>query len=251
MTVKRIPLIAGNWKMHKLVAESENLARDIINGKRRSDVEVMVAPPFTSLLAVARLVDTSDVALGAQNMHWKDQGAFTGEISPTMLTDLGVNYVIIGHSERRHLFGETDEMINHKMQSALKHELRPILCIGETLEEREAEQVFGVLEVQLEGGLSGISTALMENVVIAYEPVWAIGTGHTATPEQAQTVHRLIRDQLEIKFDKDVASKTRILYGGSAKLENAGELMSQADIDGLLVGGAGLNPLDFLGIVNF
>ena len=209
MTAKRTPLIAGNWKMHKSVAESESLVRDIINGKRRSDVEVMVAPPFTSLLAVARLVDTSDVALAAQNMHWEDQGAFTGEISPLMLTDLGVDYVILGHSERRHLFGETDEMINRKMQSALKHELKAILCIGETLEEREADQVFGVLEGQLEGGLAGVSTSGMDRIVIAYEPVWAIGTGRTATPEQAQSVHRLIRDQLEAKFDKDVASQTR------------------------------------------
>ena len=251
MTAERTPLIAGNWKMHKSVAESESLVRDIINGKRRPDVEVMVAPPFTSLLAVARLVDTSDVALAAQNMHWEDQGAFTGEISPIMLTDLGVNYIILGHSERRHLFGETDEMVNRKMQSALKHNLMPILCIGETLVEREADEVFGVLAGQLEGGLSGVSKGRMESMVIAYEPVWAIGTGRTATPEQAQSVHRLIRDQLEAIFDKDVASKTRILYGGSVKPKNAGELMSQADIDGLLVGGASLNPLDFLGIVNF
>jgi len=253
MTSTRTPLIAGNWKMHKTVAESESLVRDIINGDRRKDVDVLVAPPFTSLHAVARLVDTSDVGLAAQNMHWEKQGAYTGEVSPLMLADLGVEFVILGHSERRHIFGEKDEGINRKVISALAHGLKPILCVGETLEERRAEKIYGVLEAQLLGGLSGLQPDETGRVTIAYEPVWAIGTGHTATPDQAQAVHRLIRRQLVdlTLCNKDLANRVRILYGGSVKASNATEIMAQPDVDGVLVGGASLSAGEFLGIINF
>ncbi len=253
MTSTRTPLIAGNWKMHKTVAESESLVRDIINGDRRKDADVLVAPPFTSLHAVARLVDTSDVGLAAQNMHWEKQGAYTGEVSPLMLADLGVEFVILGHSERRHIFGEKDEGINRKVISALAHGLKPILCVGETLEERRAEKIYGVLEAQLLGGLSGLQPDETGRVTIAYEPVWAIGTGHTATPDQAQAVHRLIRQQLVdlTLCNKDLANRVRILYGGSVKASNATEIMAQPDVDGVLVGGASLSAGEFLGIINF
>ncbi len=251
MSEPRVPLIAGNWKMNKTIGEAKDLAREVVGGGRPSGVQVMLAPPFTALSAVAEVVNNTDVVLAAQNMHWEDSGAFTGEISPVMLTDLGAKMVIVGHSERRHVFHETDEAINHKVQSALNHGLTPILCIGETLEERKADKVFGVIAAQLEGGLSGLDAERMARVIIAYEPVWAIGTGVNATPEQAQTVHQLIREQLSELFNKGLAMNTRILYGGSAKAANAAELMAQPDVDGLLVGGAALNAQEFLGIINF
>jgi triosephosphate isomerase len=251
MSEARVPLIAGNWKMHKTVSESETLVRDIINGDRRKTVEVMVAPPFTSLLAVARLVDTSDVRLGAQNVHWERQGAFTGEISPVMLADLGVDYAIVGHSERRSIFLEGDDMIRRKLMSVLAHDMAAILCIGETLEERRADKVHEVLRTQLQGALAQAAPDAMRRVVVAYEPVWAIGTGVVATPAQAQEAHSLIRSELAQRFDKELASRIRILYGGSVKSSNARELMACEDIDGVLVGGASLTAEEFLGIINY
>ncbi len=250
--MKRKPLIAGNWKMHKTVNETlayieafKPLVADV------SDRDVMIAPPFIALDAAEKALEGSNVALGAQNCHWKDEGAFTGEISPRMLADIGVTYVIVGHSERRHIFGETDEMIRQKIEAVLKHEMIPILCIGETLEEREAGKTLAVLERQLKEGLKGFSAGELKDLVVAYEPVWAIGTGKTATPEQAQEAHAFVRKLLSEMFDEAFAEKTRILYGGSVKPENIVGLMARPDIDGALVGGASLNPDTFARIVRF
>ncbi len=250
--MKRRPLIAGNWKMHKTI--SETLAyieafKPLVAGV--TDRDIMLAPPFTALDAAQRALEGSSILLGAQNCHWEDQGAFTGEISPRMLADIGVTHVIIGHSERRHIFRETDEMIRQKIEAALKHELKPILCIGETLEEREAGKTFAVLERQLKEGLKGLSAGDLKDLVVAYEPVWAIGTGKTATPEQAQEAHAFCRRLLAEMFGKEFAENIRILYGGSVKPENVVGLMARPDIDGALVGGASLKPDVFARIVCF
>ncbi len=250
--MKRRPLIAGNWKMHKTVAETLayiEAFKPLVAGV--DDRDIMIAPPFTSLDAAQRVLEGSSIALGAQNCHWEEEGAFTGEISPRMLADIGVSYVIIGHSERRHLFGETDEMIRKKVEAVLRHELIPILCIGETLEEREAGKTLSVLEKQLKEGLKDFSAGDLKDLVIAYEPVWAIGTGKTATPEQAEEAHAFCRRILAEMFDADFAEKIRILYGGSVKPENIVGLMARPDIDGALVGGASLKPDVFARIVCF
>ena len=250
--MKRRPLIAGNWKMHKTVNEAlayieafKPLVADV------DDRDIMIAPPFIALDACEKALEGSNVALGAQNCHWEDEGAFTGEVSPRMLVDVGVTYVILGHSERRHLFGETDEMIRRKIEAVLRHKMVPILCVGETLEEREAGRTLEVLERQLTEGLKGFSAGELKDLVIAYEPVWAIGTGKTASPEQAQEAHAFIRKLLAETFDEAFAGKTRILYGGSVKPENIVGLMARPDIDGALVGGASLNPDTFARIVRF
>jgi triosephosphate isomerase len=216
-----------------------------------SEVEVVVAPPFTSLGAVAEVLKGSMILLAAQNVFWEESGAFTGEVSPSMLKDLGCAYVIIGHSERRQYFGETDETVNKRLKAALQSSLLPIVCIGETLEEREAEKTLVVIDQQLTGGLKGLAPDEMGKVVIAYEPVWAIGTGKTATPDQAQEVHRFIRKLLEEISGGEIAGNMRILYGGSVKPDNVDELMAQSDIDGALVGGASLKADSFVRIVKF
>jgi triosephosphate isomerase len=247
----RLPIFAANWKMHKTVSEALDFVERFLPLVRgATGVEVILAPPFTALDAVARRIAGSPVLLAAQNVHAEPKGAFTGEISVPMLADLGCRYAIIGHSERRSLFGETDEAVARKAQALLAREIRPIVCIGETLAEREAGQTFGVLERQLAGSLAGVPAARAEEVVIAYEPVWAIGTGRTATPEVAQEAHAFVRDRL-VKQLGAVSKNMRILYGGSVKPENAGTLMGMPDIDGALVGGASLDPKDFSRIVRY
>ncbi len=247
----RTKLICGNWKLHKTVAESVELATAIKNavGPLR-DVEVAVAPVFTSLHPVAKRLEGSSVALAAQNCFWEDQGAWTGEVSCKLLADVGCKYVIIAHSERRQHFGETDAAANLKVRAALRNGLDPILCVGETLAERDAGEAFGVVTRQLDGGLHELAPKDGERLVIAYEPVWAIGTGRTATPQQAQEMHEFIRGKLSERFG-DTAQQIRIQYGGSVKPDNCAQLMSQPDIDGALVGGASLKADDFLKIVKY
>ena len=243
-------LIAGNWKMNKNAAESEDLAKEIaLEIGQRHAVDVAVCPPFTSLIPVAKVIENTNIKLGAQNMHHENSGAFTGEISAEMLRHLYVSYVILGHSERRELFGETDEQVNVKTKAALSGRLRPIVCVGESLEERETERTLEVVGKQLQGALEGISAKTGEPVVIAYEPVWAIGTGKTATPEQAQEVHAFIRSELSKLWGSEAASRIRILYGGSMKPGNAAELLGQKDIDGGLIGGASLESRSFAQLV--
>lgn len=247
MSDQLTPLIAGNWKMHKTLAEAKALAREIRQGLIPNlAVEVAVAPPYTALAAVAAEIAGSPIKLAAQDTHWEMQGAYTGAISPVMLTDVGCHFVIIGHSERRQYFGETDDTVNRKVKAALAAGLVPIVCVGETLAEREQGQTFRVVETQIRLGLAGLSVASGDRLVIAYEPVWAIGTGRTATPEQAQEVHRLIREMLP-----EVVGLTavRILYGGSVTPDNARDLLAQPDINGALVGGASLKAASFLGII--
>ena len=248
----RKKIIAANWKMNMLLGETEAFIDKFLRevGEDRK-VEVVIIPPFTALAKTNELLrDVQNVKLGAQNMHWEKPGAFTGEISSEMLRELLVNYVVLGHSERRTLFGETDAIVNKKVLAAVNNALRPIVCIGETLAERDAGRVEEVLSTQARGSLAGLTADQMEEAVIAYEPVWAIGTGRTATPDQAQQAHAFIRDQLAALFSPEVAAKVRIQYGGSVKPNNAAELMSQADIYGALVGGASLDPRAYSDIVH-
>ena len=245
----RTKIVAGNWKMNKTASE----AAALINGIKKevagvTKVEIVVCPPFTDLKEAAAACAGSNVALGAQNVHWEASGAFTGEISAAMLKDLGVTYAIIGHSERRQYFGETDETVNKRAKAALAAGLIPIVCVGETLSERDGGQMEAVVVRQTTLGLADLGEDLVK-VVVAYEPVWAIGTGRTATPAQAQEVHALIRRTLADISCGDVANKMRIQYGGSMKPENAKELMSQPDIDGGLIGGAALKADSFAAIV--
>lgn len=245
----RRPLIAGNWKMNLNRAQAKELAAAIAQGD--CDVaDVLVCPPFVYMDCVSQIVSGAQVSLGAQDVYHQPNGAFTGEISTQMLTDLGCNFVILGHSERRHVLGETDALINQKIHAALGAGLTPILCVGETLEEREAGQTLTVVRTQLESSLVGLEAQQISQVVIAYEPVWAIGTGKTATPEQAQEVHADLRKILGERYNTESASVVRILYGGSVKPSNAAALLSQADIDGALVGGASLAAEDFAEIIN-
>ena len=248
----RRPLIAGNWKMNNNSAESVELVsqlREMVS--EAENVEVVVAPPYTALSSVAAAIKDSNIFLSAQNTFWEESGAFTGEISPSMLKDIGCQYAIIGHSERRQYFVETNETVNKRLKAALKASLTPIVCIGETLEEREASKTLAVIEQQVREGLNGLSPEEMDRVVIAYEPVWAIGTGKTATPDQAQEVHHFIRKQIAQIFSERIAENIRILYGGSVKPDNIDQLMAQKDIDGALVGGASLKADSFARIVKF
>ncbi|MBE0576979.1 MAG: triose-phosphate isomerase [Desulfuromonadales bacterium] len=248
----RTPMIAGNWKLHKTLAESSALVRELMPAVAANQVvEIVVAPVFTALDKVAEAIAGSNIKLAAQNCYSQPQGAFTGEVSPPLLKDVGCQYVIIGHSERRQLFGESDELINSKAHALAKTGLGSILCIGETLDEREADQMFDVLRRQVRLGLKNLSAEQMAGVVIAYEPVWAIGTGKTASDAQAQEAHAFIRALLTELYDKPTANATRILYGGSVKPDNVDNLMSQPDVDGALVGGASLKAEDFARIVNF
>ncbi len=245
----RKPLVAGNWKMNKTVAEAVELIEDI---KRAFDlyarVDMVICPPFTALAAASSAVAGTPLGLGAQNMHTEKSGAFTGEISPEMLRDLYCHYVILGHSERRRLFNETDELVNRKIMAALNNHLHPIACIGETLEQRRAEQTEAVLKIQIEKGLAGLSPEQIAGLILAYEPVWAIGTGMTATPKQAQDAHAFIRGLIKNMAGEKTASALRILYGGSVKASNAKELFGQPDIDGGLIGGASLDADSFVAI---
>jgi triosephosphate isomerase len=249
--ISRKKLIAGNWKMNKTSTDAITLVADIVAAAgRQSDVEVVVCPPFTSLETVGKAIDGSLIKLGAQNMHHEASGAFTGEISAPMLRSLFATHVILGHSERRQFFGETDASVNKKVLAALKNQLRPILCVGESLAERESGSTLKVVQTQTEAALEGVSKELAPSVVIAYEPVWAIGTGKVATTEQAQEVHAYIRGLLTKLFTEPVAQKVRILYGGSMKPANAPELLAQKDIDGGLIGGASLEARSFVELVN-
>ena len=248
----RLPFIAGNWKMNKTVGEALDLVRELkkaISGVK--EVEVAVAPPFTALYAVRRELEGTPIRLAAQNLYWEEKGAFTGEVSPLMLKEVGCHYVIIGHSERRQFFGETDETVNRRIKAALAQGLKVIFCMGETLKEREEGRTFSVVERQMSGGLKGLGDKELRNIVAAYEPVWAIGTGKTATPEQAEEVHRFIREKVEKLYSRKVSEEIRIQYGGSVTPENIKGLMSQPDIDGALVGGASLKAESFSKIVRF
>lgn len=250
----RKPFMAGNWKMNLNLKESVELVRAIAREAPEPDrVDVLVAPPFTSLAAVKEAVGSDRILLAGQNMHWEPHGAYTGEVSPPMLVEAGCTHVILGHSERRSLFGETDDMIDRKAESACRFGLAPIICIGETLEEREENRTTEVIEGQLRGSLSRFreQKVLPPSVLLAYEPVWAIGTGKTASPEQAQEVHDQIRKWLAGQFDAETAETARILYGGSVKPDNVRELMSMPDVDGALVGGASLKASLFVPIVRF
>jgi triosephosphate isomerase len=248
----RLPFIAGNWKMNKTVGEALDLVRELkgaILGVK--EAEVAVAPPFTALYAVHRELEGTSILLAAQNLYWEEKGAFTGEVSPLMLKEVGCDYVIIGHSERRQYFGETDETVNRRIKAALIQGLKVIFCVGETLKEREGQSTFSVVERQMSGGLKGLSDKELEDIVIAYEPVWAIGTGKTATPEQAEEVHRFVREKVEKLYSRKVSEEIRIQYGGSVTPENIRGLMSQPNIDGALVGGASLKAESFSKIVRF
>lgn len=247
----RKKIIAANWKMNMTVGETESFLEDFrMEVEDVSSVEIVIAPPFTAIAKLSELLGGSQkIRLGAQNFYFEKSGAYTGEISATMLRELFVKYVIIGHSERRAIFGETDDFINKKVQAALASELKPILCVGETLTEREAGKEKEVLETQLRGGLAGVTAEQLLDIVIAYEPVWAIGTGKTATSAQAQDAHAHTRAVLAELTDQATADKVRIQYGGSVKPSNAVELLSQPDIDGALVGGASLEPRGFAEIV--
>ncbi|PIQ87299.1 MAG: triose-phosphate isomerase [Candidatus Omnitrophica bacterium CG11_big_fil_rev_8_21_14_0_20_45_26] len=243
-------LIVGNWKMYKSISEATTLINAIKAGVRAAtEVNIAVCVPFTALQAANEALQGSKIDLGAQNMHYESEGAFTGEISPLMLKEVGCRYVILGHSERRQHFKESDELINKKVLAALKYSFIPIVCIGETLEQREARQAFEVVKKQFEGSLAHLEAKDLERIVIAYEPVWAIGTGKTATPEQAEQMHSYIRRLLIEKYGDDTASKVRILYGGSVKPDNITQLMEKPNLDGALVGGASLKAESFIQIV--
>jgi triosephosphate isomerase len=247
-------MMAGNWKMNLTLAEAVQLVKEIADSIKGLDgVQVLVAPPFPALLRVKEAIGKAPILLAGQNMHWEANGAFTGEVSAAMLTDAGCTHVILGHSERRTLFGETDEVIDRKAAAAVKKGLIPIVCIGETLEEREKGLTFQIIERQLSLSLKSFREVkkIPSTTVLAYEPVWAIGTGRTATPEQAQEVHQFIRQWLKAQFGERTAEAIRILYGGSVKPDNVRDLMSKPDIDGALVGGASLKPESFLPIVRF
>ncbi|MBN1525113.1 MAG: triose-phosphate isomerase [Spirochaetales bacterium] len=248
----RTPFIAGNWKMHKTIGEAVALANELVQAFGSvQDTTIMIAPPFTALSAVAPIISGTTIALGAQNMASELSGAHTGEVSALMLRDIGVSHVILGHSERRHVYGESNELINKKVKLALEQGLTAILCVGETEQEREQGITNKVVGEQCEKGLAGVSSEQMKKIVIAYEPVWAIGTGKTATPEDADATHEVIRKLAASLYSREVADKLVIQYGGSVKPDNVKELMAKENIDGALVGGASLTAAQFVPIVNF
>ena len=248
----RKPIIAGNWKLNKNIEESQKLSLQLVESLNEiDDREIIIAPVFTALTTVADIIKKSSIQLAAQNCYPETTGAFTGELSPQFLQDAGCEYIIIGHSERRQLMDETDQLINQKLITTLKSGLKPILCIGETLLERENDQMHEVLSRQIKGGLANLSEEQMATVILAYEPVWAIGTGKTATAKQAEDAHSFIRGLLVELFNGKIAAQTRILYGGSVKPNNVDELIAEENIDGALVGGASLVAEDFIRIVQF
>ena len=246
----RIPLIAGNWKMFKTVQEAVVFVKELRGVvKDVTGVEIVVSPPFTALHAAAEAARNSNVAIAAQDLYWEREGAFTGEVSPTMIAEAGAEYVIIGHSERRTLFGETDVTVNRKLMAALAASLTPIVCIGETLDQRERGETLTVLDRQIRDGLDGVTADRLVELIVAYEPVWAIGTGRNATPAQAQEAHAHIRKRLRQWFGGGAADACRVLYGGSVKPDNIRELIAEEDVDGALVGGASLEVRSFADIV--
>lgn len=245
----RTPIIAGNWKMFKTVPEATSFIEDVKGKAEVEGVESVICAPFTNLPALVEAVKGTNIKIGAQNFHFEDNGAFTGEISGLMLKDLGVDYVIIGHSERRQYFAETDEIVNKKVHAAFRHGLLPIVCVGEKLEEREAGQTKDVCKVQTEAAFAGVPADQAVHVVIAYEPIWAIGTGKSSTAEDANEVIAYIRELVKGLYGETVAEQVRIQYGGSVKPENVAEYMGQSDIDGALVGGASLQPASYIALV--
>jgi triosephosphate isomerase len=248
----RRPVIAGNWKLFKTIGEAVALVNDLkVRTAGITGVDIVVAPVFTALSSVATAAADSNIQLSAQNCFWEESGAYTGEVSPSLLKDAGCSHVIIGHSERRQYFGETDATVNRKIHAAIASGLTVIACVGETLTEREAEQTFSIIETQIQGALAGLTAEAVAGLIVAYEPVWAIGTGKSASEAQAQEVHTFIRSQLERLFGLQVATAVRILYGGSVKPESINALMAQADIDGALVGGASLSAESFAAIAGY
>ena len=250
----RKPFIAGNWKMNNTISESVDLIDEIKKSLKESDmenVEVAVCVPATALSEVKKALEVTGIKLGAQNMHWEENGAYTGETSPLMLNEIGVDYCIIGHSERRQYFNETDETVNKKIKSALSHDIKPIFCVGETLEQREMGKEKDIVGNQIINGLEDISSGEMEKITVAYEPIWAIGTGKTASSEDANNMCAFIRSTIEEKYSKEISEKIIIQYGGSVKPDNVSEIMNQTDIDGALVGGASLKADDFIKLIKF
>lgn len=245
----RTPIIAGNWKMFKTALEATEFANAVKGKAEVEGVESVVCAPFTSLPALIEALKGTTVKVGAQNLHWEDEGAYTGEISGSMLRELGVEYVIVGHSERRAYFHETDEIVNKKIHAAFRHGLTPIVCVGEKLEEREAGETKSVCKTQTDAALSGLTAEQAAQLVIAYEPIWAIGTGKSSTADDAGEVIGYIREQVALSFGRDVADRVRIQYGGSVKPNNVREFMQQADIDGALVGGASLDPASYIALI--
>ncbi|MGG4496630.1 triose-phosphate isomerase [Brevibacillus reuszeri] len=246
----RTPIIAGNWKMFKTIVEAKEFAQNAKAGNTSTGVQKVICAPFTALPALSAELAGTDIALGAQNMHFEEQGAFTGEISPSMLKEIGVSYVIIGHSERRQYFNETDETVNKKVVAALKADLVPIVCVGESLEQREAGETSDIVRTQTEAAFSGLTPAQVAGSIIAYEPIWAIGTGKSSTAEDANETIAIIRSVIAEKFGQETAQQVRIQYGGSVKPENIASYMAQPDIDGALVGGASLVADSYLQLVN-
>lgn len=244
----RKPIIAGNWKMNKTPEEAASMVKELASMVNDSDVEVVICAPFTALHAVKDAAAGTKVKVGAQNMHWEDSGAFTGEVSPIMLNEIGIDYVIIGHSERRQLFCETDETVNKKIKAAINHNIKPILCVGETLKQREKGEEKEIVKNQIKNALKDVKN--IDTIVVAYEPIWAIGTGKTASSDEANDMIHFIRKTIEDLYGK-VSESIRIQYGGSVKPNNVGELMGKSDIDGALVGGASLKAKDFADLVNF
>ncbi len=243
------PFLAGNWKMHKTIPEAVEMVKALKEeSPQLTDAELVVIPPYTMLSEVKKIIEGSTIQLGAQNIFWEEKGAFTGEVSPPMLKDAGCQYVTIGHSERRQYFGETNETVNKKIKAALAHELTPIMCIGESLEEREKENTMDKVETQINSGLEGLGKDEIRRIVIAYEPIWAIGTGVTATPSQAEEVHSFIRKKLTEKYGNEIASYAIILYGGSVKPANTYSILKENNINGALVGGASLEADSFIQI---
>lgn len=247
----RKPIIAGNWKMNKTVSETVRLIEEIKEFNLDEDVEQLICVPYTSLTEAKALVEGTSIKIGSQNMHWEESGAYTGEISPLMLNDIGIDYCILGHSERRQYFLETDEIVNKKIKSALSHNIKPILCVGESLEERESNKHEDRVKTQIVAGLKDIEGSFLEDIVVAYEPIWAIGTGKTASSDDANEMCSFIRKTLSDLYSDNIAEKVRIQYGGSVKPSTVGELMAKSDVDGALVGGASLVAEDFSKLVNF
>ena len=247
----RIPFIAGNWKMFKTKAEAIAFAEEFRELYKDTDVQTAICAPFTNLEALKEAFAGTEIKVGAQNVHFADEGAFTGEISVSMLEEIGVDFCIVGHSERRQYFGETDETVNKKLKKLFEGPIRPILCVGESLEERDADKAFDVVGGQIKADLEGIDAADVKKLVIAYEPIWAIGTGRTATPDQAEEMCAFIRKTLIELYGEEVSDKVIIQYGGSVKPANATEIMNMDEIDGALVGGASLKPKDFMEIIDF
>ena len=247
----RKPIIAGNWKMNNTIAETKALIEELKPLVKDANCDVVICTPYTDLATAVELTKGSNIKVGAENVHWAEKGAFTGEISAKMLVELGVEYVIIGHSERRQYFGETDATVNARTKAALAAGLKPIICVGETLEQREKNRTKSVLRKQVNGAFDGIEAEELTNIVVAYEPVWAIGTGKTATSEQAEETIKNIRSMIAKLYGRKLANKLRIQYGGSMNPKNAHELMEQPDIDGGLIGGASLKAIDFSQVVNY